>query len=81
MAAKVSPIACIAWVYMKNISSTDIGGGGGGNCWGAPSYGLAALAGYASRLGACCQTSVEGIHTSQLISQSFSIRKGIERSS
>jgi hypothetical protein len=29
--------------------------------------GLAALAGYTSHLCACCQTSVEGIHTSELI--------------
>jgi hypothetical protein len=36
---------------------------------------LAALAGNAFRLGACCQTSVEGIHTSELILQYFSIRK------
>ena len=37
--------------------------------------GLAALAGHASLLGACCQTSVEGILTSELILQSFIIRK------
>jgi hypothetical protein len=37
--------------------------------------GLAALAGHASRLGAYCQTSAEGTHTSELILQSFSIRK------
>jgi hypothetical protein len=39
MAAKVYPIASTAWVYMKNICSTDIGGGGGGNGWGASSCG------------------------------------------
>jgi hypothetical protein len=37
--------------------------------------GLAALAGHAFRLGATCQTSAEGIHTLELILQSFSIRK------
>jgi hypothetical protein len=37
--------------------------------------GFAVLARYAFRLGAYCQTSVEGIYTSELILQSFSIRK------
>ena len=36
---------------------------------------LAALAGNAFHLNAYCQTSVEGTHTSELILQSFSIRK------
>jgi hypothetical protein len=61
---------------MKNNCSTDIGGGGGGNCWGSHLVGLAALAGYTSPLGAYCQTYVEGIHTSEMILQSFGIRKG-----
>jgi hypothetical protein len=77
MATRVYLIACITWVCMKNICSTDIGGGGGGNCWVPHLVGLAALAGYASRLRVCCQTSMEDIHTSEWISQSFSIRKGI----
>jgi hypothetical protein len=37
--------------------------------------GLAALAGHAFRLGARCQTSVEGTHTAELILKSFSIIK------
>jgi hypothetical protein len=37
----------------------------------------AALAGHAFHLDACCQTSVESIHTSDLALQSFSIRKYI----
>jgi hypothetical protein len=37
--------------------------------------GHAALAGYAFLLGAYGQTSAEGIHTSELILPSFSIRK------
>jgi hypothetical protein len=39
MAARVYSIACTTWVCMKNICYTDIGGGGGGNCWGASSRG------------------------------------------
>jgi hypothetical protein len=39
MAANVCSIACIAWVCMKNICSTNIRGYGGGNCWGASSRG------------------------------------------
>jgi hypothetical protein len=38
---------------------------------------LAALAMHTFHLGACFQTSVESIHTSDLTFQSFSIRKGI----
>jgi hypothetical protein len=41
-----------------------------------PPAGHAALAEHACHLGICCQTSVEDIHTSALILQSFSIRKG-----
>ena len=41
-----------------------------------PPAGHAALAEHACCIGACCQTSVEDIHTSALILQSFSIRKG-----
>jgi hypothetical protein len=41
-----------------------------------PPAGHAALAEHACCIGACCQTSVEDIHTSSLILQSFSIRKG-----
>jgi hypothetical protein len=37
--------------------------------------GQAAPAEYASRPSAYCQTSMEGIHTSELILQSFSIKK------
>ena len=37
----------------------------------------AALVGHAFHLGACCQTSVESIHTSDLTVQSSSIRKVI----
>jgi hypothetical protein len=40
-----------------------------------------ALARHAFHLGACCQTSVESIHTSDLTLQSFSIRKDIYKSS
>ena len=40
-----------------------------------PPAGRAALAEHACCIGACCQTSVEDIHTSALILQSFSIRK------
>ena len=40
-----------------------------------PPAGHAALAEHACCIGACCQTSVEDIHTSALILQSFSIRK------
>ena len=36
-----------------------------------------ALARHAFHLGACCQTSIESIHTSDLTLQSFSIRKDI----
>jgi hypothetical protein len=36
-----------------------------------------ALAGHAFHLGACCQTSIESIHTSDLTLQTFSIRKDI----
>jgi hypothetical protein len=38
-----------------------------------------ALPRHAFHLGACCQTSVESIHTSNLTLQSFSIRKDIYR--
>jgi hypothetical protein len=41
-----------------------------------PPAGHAALAEHACCIDACCQTSVEDIHTSALILQSFSIRKG-----
>jgi hypothetical protein len=41
-----------------------------------PPAGHAALAEHACCIGACCQTSVEDNHTSALILQSFSIRKG-----
>jgi hypothetical protein len=41
-----------------------------------PPAGHAALAKHACHLGVCSQTSVEDIHTSTLILQSFSIRKG-----
>jgi len=40
-----------------------------------PPAGHAALAEHACCIGACCQTSVEDIHTSALILQPFSIRK------
>jgi hypothetical protein len=40
-----------------------------------------ALAGHVFHLGACCQTSVESIHKSDLNLQSFSIRKDIWKSS
>ena len=40
-----------------------------------PPAGHAALAEHAYCIGACCQTSVEDIHTSALILQPFSIRK------
>jgi hypothetical protein len=40
-----------------------------------PPAGQSALAEHAYCIGACCQTSVEDIHTSALILQSFSIRK------
>jgi hypothetical protein len=43
---------------------------------GVPPAGHAALAEHACYIGVCCQTSVEDIHTSALILQSFSIRKG-----
>jgi hypothetical protein len=43
---------------------------------GVPPAGHAALAEHAGYIGACCQTSVEDIHTSALVLQSFSIRKG-----
>jgi hypothetical protein len=43
---------------------------------GVPPAGHVALAEHACCLGVCCQTSVEDIHTSALILQSFSIRKG-----
>jgi hypothetical protein len=36
-----------------------------------------ALAWHAFHLGACCQTSIESIHTSDLTLQSLSIRKDI----
>jgi hypothetical protein len=36
-----------------------------------------ALAGHAFHFGACCQTSIESIHTSNLTLQPFSIRKDI----
>jgi hypothetical protein len=43
---------------------------------GVPHPGASAyLARHAFHLGACCQTSAECIHTSELILQSFSIRK------
>jgi hypothetical protein len=48
---------------MKNIFSIVIG------------VVVVATAGNAFHLGACCQTSVEGIHTLDLILQSFSIIK------
>jgi hypothetical protein len=41
-----------------------------------PPAGHAALAEHACHLGVYCQTSVEYIHTSALILQSFIIRKG-----
>jgi hypothetical protein len=43
--------------------------------------GHAAPAEHACQLGACCTTSVEGIHTSALILQSFNISEGIQTSS
>jgi hypothetical protein len=43
---------------------------------GVPPAGHAALAEQTCYLGVCYQTSVEDIHTSALILQSFSIRKG-----
>jgi hypothetical protein len=43
---------------------------------GVPPAGHAALAEHVGCLGVYCQTSVEDIHTSALILQSFSIRKG-----
>jgi hypothetical protein len=43
--------------------------------------GHAALAGCTFVLGNYGPTSVEGIHTSELILQSFSIRKGVQSSS
>jgi hypothetical protein len=42
---------------------------------GVPPAGHTVLAEHACYLGVCCQTSVEDIHTSALILQSFSIRK------
>jgi hypothetical protein len=76
MAARVYSIARTAWVCIKNICSTDNGGGGGGSycCWGSSSCWHVATAEHACLLGACCQTSIEGIHTSSLILQSFNIR-------
>jgi hypothetical protein len=41
-----------------------------------PPAGHAALAEHADCIGACCQTSVEDIHTSALTLQTFSIRRG-----
>jgi hypothetical protein len=41
---------------------------------------IAALARHTFHLGACCQTSVESIHTSDLTLQSFNIRKDIQKS-
>jgi hypothetical protein len=73
MAAKICPITCTAWVCMKNICSTDTRVVVEAMAGVPHPVGLAALAGYASHLGACCQTSVEGIHTSELMLQSFSI--------
>jgi hypothetical protein len=61
---------------MRNIYSIVIGVVGEATAAGVPHpVGHAALAGYASHLGGCCQTSVESIHTSELTIQSFSIRK------
>jgi hypothetical protein len=77
MAARVCSIGCIAWVYMKNICSTIIGMAVEASDGVPHPAGQAAPFEYASLLGACCQTYVEGIHTSELILQSFSIRKGI----
>jgi hypothetical protein len=76
MAARVYPIACTACVCMKNICSTDIRVVVGATAGVPHLVGLAALARYASHLSTYCQTSMEGIHTSELISKSFSIRKG-----
>jgi hypothetical protein len=77
MAARVCSIACTTWVCMENICSTDIG-----VSWevaagdeAPPPAGHSAPARHASLLGACCHTSVEGIYTSVLISQSFRIEK------
>jgi hypothetical protein len=61
---------------MKNICSIDIGVVEEATVGVPYLLGLAALARYATHLGACCQTSVEGIQTSELILQFFSIRKG-----
>jgi hypothetical protein len=36
-----------------------------------------ALAGHAFHLGACCQTSIESIHTSDLALQTFNVSKDI----
>jgi hypothetical protein len=81
MAARVCPIACTAWVCMKNICFTFIGGGRGGNAGAPHPVGHAALVEYASLLGAYSQISMEGIHTLVLTLQTFSIRKGIQSSS
>jgi hypothetical protein len=63
---------------MRNICSVVIGVAGEATASGVPHpVGRATLAGYASRLGAYCQTSLKGIHTLELILQSLSIRKDI----
>jgi hypothetical protein len=46
MATNICLIACTAWFCMNNIFSTNIGGAGGGNDWGA------------SSCGACCSCRV-----------------------
>jgi hypothetical protein len=62
---------------MKNIFSTVIGGGGGGNGLVPHPARHVALAGYTSFLCVYGQTSTKGIQTIELILQSFSIGKGV----
>jgi hypothetical protein len=45
MAARVYSIACTAWVSLKNICSTNIGGGGGATAGCLISWGLLILLG------------------------------------
>jgi hypothetical protein len=71
MATRVCPIACTAWVHVKNICSTNIGVVVEATARVPHFMGLVALARDASRIGAYCETFVEGIHILELILQSF----------
>jgi hypothetical protein len=75
----VCSIAYTAWVCMKKICSTTKGVVCEATAGAPHPAGHATPAEHAFLFGACCQTFVE--HASELILQSFSIRKGIHSSS